>query len=252
MSEIYIGTSGWKKPQWRGAFYPRGLPQARELEFASQRLSSLEINATFYGPQSPVTFRRWHDETPSGFVFSVKALGLATRSPHLRNSAKHIDDFVASGVYELKNKLGAILWQFPPELEFQATEVDTFVSLLPTDARNAIEVRNESFAHPEFAAIARTHNIAIVFTNDPGYPTIRELTADFAYARLSSTDDRNENGYDAAALDQWASDITSWKRDAFIYFNNPAGELTHTPFNALRLIERVGRPASSDDESALF
>ena len=251
MSEIYVGTSAWKKPQWRGAFYPTGLVQSRELQYVSRQLSSLEINATSRGLQSPATFSKWRDETPDGFVFSVKALELATRSPHLRNAGRHIDDFFASGIYELKDKLGPILWQFPAALEFDGGEVEAFLGLLPP-GRHAIEARNASFVHPEFLAIARGHNVAIAYTNSSQYPQIRELTADFAYVRLSSGVGHFEEGYDDQTLDVWAHTIRDWNRDAFVYFNNPAGELVHTPFNALRLIERVGRPERDENEGTLF
>jgi uncharacterized protein YecE (DUF72 family) len=248
-ARAYVGTSGWKKPQWRGGFYPHGLVQSRELEFASRQLTSLEINATFRRLQSPSSFEKWYAETPDGFVFSVKAHWLATRSPHLSHAGAPVANFFASGVLRLEEKLGPILWQFPPELEFRSDEVESFIALLPRTnggrpVRHAIEARNATFTNPEFIALLRANNIAAAFTNAPDLPVIREATADFVYARLHSGDEHHSDGYDDASLDEWSELANGWMRgeplrDVFVYFNNPGGVLAHTPINATRLLERL-------------
>jgi uncharacterized protein YecE (DUF72 family) len=241
----YIGTAGWSKPQWRGGFYPSGLPQKEWLGYASRRLSSLEINGTYRRLQHPETFAKWRDETPDGFVFSVKAFALATVSPHLKNIEKPIERFLASGVLELGEKLGPILWQFPEGLEFRVDEVERFVGMLPP-GRHAFEVRNATFAVPSFYELARAHNIAIVATNAVGQPGIREVTADFGYARLDSDEEHFADGYEDDALDEWArwvgasTSSATEATDAYVYFKNPGGVLTQTPFNAVRLIEKLG------------
>jgi uncharacterized protein YecE (DUF72 family) len=239
----YIGTAGWSKPQWRSGFYPSGLPQKEWLHYASRRLTSLEINGTYRRLQHPETFQKWRDETPDGFVFSVKAFALATVSPHLKNIEKPVERFLASGVLELGEKLGPILWQFPEELEYDRDEVTRFMGMLPP-LRHAFEVRNASFAHDDFYELARAHNIAVVATNAPCQPGIREATADFGYARLDSDDEHFADGYDDATLDEWArwaraSTASATGGDAFVYFKNPGGVLAQTPFNAVRLIDRM-------------
>jgi uncharacterized protein YecE (DUF72 family) len=268
-ARAYIGTSAWAKPQWRGGFYPAGLVQRRELEYVSRRLTSLEINTTFHGLQRPTNFDKWRSETPDGFVFAVKGYKPVTHW-RARNARAPLADFFASGVLRLGAKLGPMLWQLPPERALQLDEVERFVALLPrsfdeaatlaaesetvewTDTglanrgiRHAIEIRNESFVDARFFEMMRANNIATVITNSPEHPQVRELTSDFVYVRLSSGPDHYPDGYDDEALDQWAARIQGWlagpaRRDVFVYFNNPAGDLPHTPFNALRLIERLG------------
>jgi uncharacterized protein YecE (DUF72 family) len=237
----YIGTAGWSKPQWRGGFYPSGLSQKEWLGYASRRLTSLEINGTYRRLQHPETFQKWRDETPDGFVFSVKAFALATVSPHLKNIEKPIERFLASGVLELGEKLGPILWQFPEVLEYDRDEVERFIGMLPP-IRHAFEVRNASFAHDDFFELARAHNIAVVATNAVDQPSIRVATADFGYARLDSDEEHFAEGYDDDALDEWAgwvraSTSSASGGDTYVYFKNPGGVLTQTPSNAVRLME---------------
>jgi uncharacterized protein YecE (DUF72 family) len=268
-AHTYVGTAGWKKPQWRGDFYPRGLVQRRELEYASEKLTTLEINSTFHGLQRPSTFASWEAETPDDFVFAVKGPKVVTHTAHLRNARTNLADFFASGVLGLGHKLGPLLWQLPPELQFQVDEIERFLEVLPysvEDAaalaaqssaiewsaneptnrtlRHAVEVRNPSFLNTEFVDLLRDRSIAVVFTNSPGVPGFRDLTSDFVYLRLGSGDDHYADGYDDPTLDTWAERIAEWTtgappRDVFAYFKNPAGVLAHTPHNATRLIERL-------------
>jgi uncharacterized protein YecE (DUF72 family) len=271
IGRAYVGTSGWKKPQWRGDFYPSGLVQRRELEYASRQLTSLEINATFHGLQKPSTFVSWREQTPDGFVFAVKGYEVVTRTAFFPTARVHLADFFASGVLELREKLGPLLWQLPEQSKFRVEGVERFLSLLPrtTDdaarlaaesdivqgdighlpdrrLRHAIEVRDSSYRNTEFMDILKAHEIAVVFTNGPGAPDFRDLTGDFAYLRLSSGDDHYADGYDDDALNDLALQISAWvdgppARDVFAYFKNPAGVLTHTPHNATRLITRLQR-----------
>lgn len=264
MGRVYIGTSGWKKPQWRGDFYPKGLVQRRELEFASRQLSSLEINSTFHGLHKPSTFAGWRDETPDEFVFAVKGYETVARTALFRTVPIHLAAFFASGVLELREKLGPIMWQLPDTAKFNAESVERFLSLLPrsTDAavglaarseayepaseslpnhplRHAIEVRDASFLNSEFVDLLNQHNVAVVFSNAPTALAFTKPTADFVYVRLSSGDDHFADGYDDESIRAWAERVDGWQKsghDVFAYFKNPAGVLPHTPHNAVRLI----------------
>jgi uncharacterized protein YecE (DUF72 family) len=269
VGRAYVGTSGWKKPQWRGDFYPTGLVQRRELEYASRQLTSLEINSTFHGLQKPSNFTSWRTETPDDFVFAVKGYEVVTRTAFFPTAGVHLADFFASGVLELREKLGPLLWQLPEKSKFRADGVERFLSLLPQSTddaaklaaqsatsdgsapdqpdrplRHAIEVRDASYLNTEFVALLKEHNVAVVFTNAPDAPGFRDLTSDFVYVRLNSGEDHYADGYDDSALDDWAARILEWvdgppPRDVFAYFKNPAGVLPHTPHNATRLIARL-------------
>jgi uncharacterized protein YecE (DUF72 family) len=278
-AKAYIGTSAWVKPQWRGAFYPKGLPQRRELEFASRQLTSLEINSTFYGPPSAITVDKWRDETPDDFVFAVKGHQPVTRW-RARNARAPLSDFLASGILRLGDKLGPVLWQLPAERALDLDEMAQFVALLPRSIgeacalatestraewqdtgladrpmRHAVEIRNATFVDARFVELMHASNIAIAHANGPGHPQLHEQTSDFAYVRLSSGPGHFDEGYDDETLDQWAAQVDRWlgeKRDVYVYFNNPDGDLPHTPFNALRLIERLGGGTPRADAGQLF
>jgi len=168
---IRIGIGGWTYEPWRGAFYPEGLPQKRELEHASRQLTSIEINGTYYGSQKPASYRKWHDETPDDFVFSLKAPRFAMNRTVLAEAGGTIARFFNSGVTELKEKLGPINWQFLPTKKFEPADFEAFLKLLPREAagrplRHVVEVRHESFRSPEFIALARRHGVAVVVAGD--------------------------------------------------------------------------------------
>lgn len=206
---IRVGVGGWSFAPWRGLFYPRGLPQKNELAHMSSQLNSLEINSTFYGLQKPATFQRWHDETPAGFVFAVKAPMFVVGRRDLATASGGIDRFLDSGVLQLGRKLGPFNWQLGPGKPFNAAEMKAFLSLLPAERdgcrlRHAIEVRHPSFAVPEFIQLARDHQVAIVLAGDSGYPRIADATAPFAYLRIMGTTDTEPRGYPPAALTRWA------------------------------------------------
>ncbi|MFM0715304.1 DUF72 domain-containing protein [Paraburkholderia strydomiana] len=208
-ANIRIGIGGWTYAPWRGPFYPDGLTQARELEYASRNLTSIEINGTFYGLQKPASYEKWYQETPDDFVFSLKAPRYATNRKVLTDAGETIERFFASGVLLLKQKLGPINWQFAPTKKFDHEDFDAFLKLLPASIegqklRHAIEVRNDTFKSPEFIALARKYKVAVVLAGDSDYPQIADLTAQFVYARIMGTTDRQAKGYSAKALDAWA------------------------------------------------
>ena len=183
---IFVGIGGWNFAPWRGSFYPKGLTQARELHYASRELTSIEINSTFYGLQKPATFKKWHDETPDGFVFSVKAPRFVTQRKNLAESASSIERFLESGVLQLGAKLGPINWQLAPEKQFDAEELAAFLALLPRKIegralRHALEVRHASFDCEEFFKLAREHQVAVVEAGDSEYPRIQARSAPFSY-----------------------------------------------------------------------
>ncbi|MBR0656587.1 DUF72 domain-containing protein [Plastoroseomonas arctica] len=229
---IRIGVGGWTYEPWRGAFYPDKHPHKDELAYASRKLSSIEINGTYYGSQKPETFAKWREETPKDFVFSVKAPRYATNRKVLAEAGDTIERFLGGGVMELKEKLGPINWQFMPTKRFDPDDFGAFLKLLPSSRngqalRHVVEVRHESFRAPEFIELAREHGVAIVADFDGEYPLIADLTAPFVYARLLGTKEGEPTGYPAATLKLWAERARSWAK----------GELP-------KGLERVGKPAA--------
>lgn len=236
-----MGISGWSYPGWRGIFYPEGLPRRRELEFASRKVGSIEINGSFYSLQRPTSYRKWYQETPPGFVFAVKGSRYITHMKKLKDVERPLANFFASGVLRLGEKLGPILWQLPPNLRFDADRLAAFLSLLPrtteeaallarghderlkdrawthADAkrplRHAVEVRHESFLVPAFAALLRRHGVALVAADTAGaWPYSEEITADFVYIRLHGAEHLYASGYTDAQLSWWAERIRAWHR----------------------------------------
>ncbi len=212
---IRVGVGGWTYEPWRGTFYPKELPQKRELEFASRQLTSIEINGTYYGSQKPASFAKWHDETPDGFVFSLKAPRYAMNRSVLADAGNTIARFFASGVAELKDKLGPINWQFLPTKKFDPADFEAFLKLLPPDAgglalRHVVEVRHESFRNPDFIGLVRKYSVGIVVAGDSKYPQIGDATAPFVYARIMGTAASEESGYSDAALKSWATRARTW------------------------------------------
>jgi uncharacterized protein YecE (DUF72 family) len=228
---IFIGIGGWNFAPWRGSFYPKGLVQTKELHYASRELTSIEINSTFYGLQKPATFQKWHDATPDGFVFSVKAPRFVTVRKHLAESASSIERFLGSGVLRLGAKLGPINWQLDPGKHFDAKEIAEFLALLPRKIegralRHALEVRHASFDCEEFVALAREHEVAVVEAGDSAYPRIGARTAPFSYLRVMGTKASAPKGYTPAALARWRERAQSLSRDGdvFLYFISGAKE----------------------------
>jgi uncharacterized protein YecE (DUF72 family) len=260
---IRVGIGGWTYEPWRKNFYPEKWPHKQELAFASQRLSSIEINGTYYRSQTPETFAQWRDETPDDFVFSVKAPRFATNRRVLAEAGASIDRFFASGVAELGSKLGAINWQFMPTKKFDPVDFAAFLKLLPKSTsgrplRHAVEVRHESFRTPEFIALAQEAGVAVVVAADADYPEIADLTAPFVYVRIMGARKSEKLGYSEDELDLWAERAKIWAaggqpeglmrsspiqpagrpRDVYLYFIS--GEKALNPAAAMALIARLG------------
>jgi uncharacterized protein YecE (DUF72 family) len=239
MSSIRIGISGWTYAPWRGVFYPQDVTQKRELEYASSVFNSIEINGTFYSTQRPSTFRGWAAETPDDFVFAVKGHQFITHRKRLVDCERSLANVFAQGVLTLGRKLGPILWQLPPNLQFDAAKVESFLKLLPHDAeaasklaanheprmngkadfavnenfpiRHAMEVRHETFRDAAFIKLLREYNVALVVADTAGrYPQMEDVTADFVYCRLHGDEALYASGYSESALDEWARKIKAW------------------------------------------
>jgi uncharacterized protein YecE (DUF72 family) len=253
---VRVGIGGWVFPPWRGVLYPPGLPQARELSHASRQVTAIEINGTFYGSQKPASFRRWHDETPDDFVFSVKGPRFATHRSDLASAGPAIERFMASGVLELRRKLGPILWQFAPSMRFDETGFDSFLALLPREIdghplRHVVEVRHSSFNTPAFSSLLQPRGIAVALVDDDKYPAFTDVTGGLAYARLRRSALDEPTGYSAASLDDWAARARDWSSrgvDCFVYFIN--GAKVRAPAAAVALLSRLSREPDRADGRA--
>jgi uncharacterized protein YecE (DUF72 family) len=260
--KIRVGVGGWTFEPWRGAFYPDGLSQKRELEHASRKLTSIEVNGTYYGSQKPETFAKWHDETPDDFVFALKAPRFATNRRVLAEAGASIERFFGGGVMELKDKLGPINWQFMATKKFDPEDFAAFLKLLPKAVdgraiRHAVEVRHDSFKSPDFVALARAHGVAIVVAGDSAFPQIADTTAPFVYMRIMGTGESEPNGYADTALDLWCERARAFasgkvpegletaaprsadktRRDVFLYVISGAKQ--RNPAAAMALIRRL-------------
>ena len=239
---VRIGISGWRYAGWRGVFYPSGLPQRRELEFAAEAFPSVEINGTFYSLQRPSSFRTWAAAVPENFVFSIKGPRLITHMYKLRNVEQPLANFFASGLLELGPRLGPILWQFPPQMRYTRERFAAFFDLLPTTqgalaslarlhrprlagrastqvlqsvppetpVRHCIEIRDESFACEDFVQLLREHNVGLVVADTVAWPLLFDVTADFVYCRLHGSEELYASGYESEALEVWADRIAAW------------------------------------------
>jgi len=215
LGEIRVGVGGWTFEPWRGVFYPKGLSQKRELEYASRQLTSIEINGTYYGSQKPESFAKWRDETPDDFVFTVKGPRFATNRRILAEAGESIERFFASGVLELGDKLGPINWQFAATKKFDREDFSRFLALLPKRAgdrevRHAVEVRHDSFRAVEFIDLARQHDVAIVLAGQSEFPLIADVTTSFVYGRIMGASNAHEIGYAPEDLDKWAVRARTW------------------------------------------
>jgi uncharacterized protein YecE (DUF72 family) len=241
--DIRIGIGGWTYPPWRGSFYPEGLPQSRELEHAASRLTAIEINSTFYSRQAPASWQKWAESVPDDFVFSLRASRYCVTRPKLADAGEGIDNFYAQGLERLGNKLGPTLWMLAARRKFDRDDITAFLKLLPgrlgsVDLRHAIEPRHESFREPDFVELCRDHGVAIVYGDDDEFPCIDEDTADFRYARLQRMSEDVPTGYDAGAIDRFATMARDWKKDSFIFLIN--GAKLRAPAAAIALQERLG------------
>ena len=268
LPQTHIGISGWTYGPWRGVFYPSDLAQKRELEFASRQLNSIEINGSFYSLQRPGSFQAWYEATPDDFIFSVKGGRFITHMKKLKDIEVPLANFFASGVLKLNEKLGPILWQFPPGFAFNEQRFGDFFELLPktttetatlakkhdarlkgrswtrTDAerpmRYAVEIRHDSFKDPRFIKLLRKHNIGLVLADTAGrWPYMEDVTADFIYARLHGDEELYVSGYTDTALDWWAARLRAWQ----------CGE---EPADATRVIDKNGKACRNRDVFVYF
>lgn len=268
-----VGIGGWNFAPWRDNFYPAGLTQSRELEYASRQLTAIEINSTYHGTQKRTSFAKWRDEAPDGFVFSLKASRFATNRRVLAESGESIARFLDSGIAELGDKLGPIVWQFAPTKLFDPEDFEAFLALLPASVegrklRHVLDVRNESFLTPDYLKLARKYKAATVFTDSDKFPSFADLTADFVYARLMRSAETLKSGYAPKALDAWSERVQAWaaggrpedlpqvdasapakrKREIFVFFINGAKE--RAPAAAQALLARLGWQAPPWDAGA--
>ncbi len=270
---IRIGISGWRYAPWRGVFYPKGLPQRRELEYAAERMSSVEVNGSFYSLQRASSWQAWAQAVPEDFVFAVKGPRFVTHMKKLNDVEVPLANFFASGVLTLGHRLGPFLWQLPPNLGFHPDRLAAFFDLLPRSAagaaqwaaprheperlkgtpdptapldvplRHVLEVRHETFRTPALAELLRAHDIGLVVADSAGtWPMLDDVTSDLVYVRLHGEEELYASGYTDDSLDRWATRVREWAADGldvFVYFDNDIK--VHAPYDALRLAERLGR-----------
>lgn len=262
LTPICVGIGGWTYPPWRDNFYPAKWPHKRELEFASRHVTAIEINGTYYSTFKPASWATWRDTVPDDFVFTVKASRYCTNRKILAEAGEGIARFLAQGLIELGPKLGPILWQFMPTKRFDPDDMAAFLQLLPATQdgvplRHALHVRHESFAVPEFVAMAQTAGVALVYADSATYPAIADLTGDFVYARLEQAQAAIATGYAPEALDRWVTTARAWShgerpeglpyvmakpppskpRDTFVFFINGAKE--RAPAGAQAMVARL-------------
>jgi uncharacterized protein YecE (DUF72 family) len=262
-AQIRVGVGGWTFEPWRSNFYPADLPHAKELEHASRRLTAIEVNGTYYSSQKPATFAKWREETPEGFVFSLKASRFATNRRVLAEAGESVSMFLNQGIAELGPKLGPIVWQFAPTKRFEPADFEAFLKLLPPKLgslplRHVLDVRHESFKCADYLALARRHGIATVFTDSDEYPSFADVTGGFVYARLMRTSAALPEGFEPPVFDQIAACLRAWRdgfeperlprvepppaptapRDVFAFFISGAKE--KAPAAAMALLQRLG------------
>lgn len=240
--KVRVGISGWRYAPWRGKFYPEGLRQIDELAYAAGKFSSIEINGTFYSLQRPEFFTAWREVSPDDFVFAVKGARFITHMKKLKDVETPLANFFASGVLALKDRLGPVLWQLPPNFVFHPEKLAVFFDLLPrttheaarlarhhdarlkgrawlkSDAdrplRHALEIRHDSFRDPAFIALLRRHRIALVVADTVEWPLLMDATADFVYVRLHGSQQLYASGYGPKALATWAARVRAWSSGA--------------------------------------
>jgi len=265
---VRVGISGWTYAPWRGTFYPKGLRQRDELAYVADRMSSVEINGSFYALQRPSSFRSWREQTSDDFCFAVKGGRFITHMKRLADVETPLANFFASGVLALGPTLGPVLWQLPPTFRFDADRLAAFFDLLPrttkqaaamakhhdervpeaateTEAdrpvRHALEVRHASFVDAGLPELLREHDVALVVADTAGkWPLLREVTSDFVYIRLHGDTELYASGYDDDALDRWAASVRDWAEagsDVYVYFDNDMK--VRAPYDAMALSERL-------------
>lgn len=261
---IRAGMGGWVFKPWEGVFYPDKLTKKKQLEYASRQVPTIEVNGTYYGSQKPATFAKWAADTPDGFVFSLKGNRFVTNRKVLSEAGESLERFLTQGITGLGDRLGPLIWQFAPTKKFDSEDFEGFLKLLPENQdglplRHVLEVRHDSFAVPQFVALAAKYDAAICYAHHHDYPEFADITGDFIYARLQKGEDEVETAYPADQLDQWAERAKLWAqggqpddlpyadpdrkaekkpRDVFVYFIHE-GKI-RAPFAAQALMERIG------------
>ena len=277
---VRIGISGWRYEPWRGVFYPERMPHRRELEFCGRHFPTVEINGSFYSLQRPEYYEQWYRETPEGFLFAVKGSRYITHMLRLTNIEKPLANFFASGILNLREKLGPFLWQFPPMFRFDAARLERFFAMLPRSTaealalarkrdarmigrsrlaidanrklRHALEIRHPSFMTGQFVRLLRKHDIGLVVADTAGkWPKLFHVTSDFVYVRLHGDVKIYTSGYSDKALDSWARRIRAWDRagrDVYVYFDNDVK--VKAPFDALNLMRKLRQTWAPQDATA--
>lgn len=245
---IHVGVGGWTFEPWRDNFYPKGLAHSRELHYASRQLTAIEVNGTFYSTFKPPTFAKWRDETPEGFVFSLKAHRFTTHRRDLATAGEGVNNFIGSGLAELGDKLGPIVWQFMPTKVFDAEQVDAFLALLPKEVqgrplRHVLDVRHPSFATEAYLELLAKHGATTVYTDSDKFPSIPHALSELAYLRLMRSEADCATGYPVPELQKWAEGAKGWVgmgegREAFVFFINGAKE--RAPHAAMEFLKQLG------------
>ena len=262
--KIRAGMGGWTFEPWDTSFYPEKLPKTKQLEFASRAVPTIEVNGTYYSGFKEPTFLKWASEAPDGFVYSLKGNRFVTNRKVLGEAGESVKRFVTQGITALGEKRGPLFWQFAPTKKFEPDDFEAFLKLLPEKQdglalKHALEVRNKSFAVPEFVALARKYNAAIVYADHATYPAIADVTGDFVYARLQTGSDDNPDCYEPNRLDEWAGRAKTWAegktpadlpradpntdapvkpRDVFVYFITEGK--VRAPHGAIAFMKRIG------------
>lgn len=269
---IRVGIGGWDFDPWRETFYPEKLSKAKQLEYASRQLTAIEVNGTYYRTQSASTYAKWAKETPEDFVFSMKALRYTTNRRVLAEAGESVGKFLASGITELGDKLGPIVWQLAPTKKFDADDLGAFFKLLPAKQdgvalRHVLDARHESFMCPEYLALARKHGVATVYTDSDEYPSFADVTGDFIYARLMRSQSEVATGYAKKDLKAWAARAQTWaeggepdglqrveepgkkarSREVYLYFISAAKE--RNPAAARALLAELGQTPPEADKN---
>ena len=272
-TRIRVGIGGWDFDPWRETFYPEKLAKTKQLQYASRQLTAIEVNGTYYRTQSPATYAKWRDETPGGFVFSMKALRYTTNRRVLAEAGDSVGKFLASGITELGEKLGPIVWQLAPTKKFDADDLGAFFKLLPAKQdgirlRHVLDARHESFMCAQYLALARKHDVATVFTDSDEYPSFADITGPLIYARLMRSQAEIATGYGKKDLKAWAARAQSWAageepadlnrieeagkkakaREVYIYFISAAKE--RNPAAACALLAELGETPAEADKKA--
>lgn len=247
-ARIRVGVGGWTYEPWRDTFYPKGLPHSQELAYASRKLSAIEVNGTFYTTFKPAIFAKWRDETPEGFVFSLKAHRFATHRKQLAGAADSVQRFVGSGIAELGDKLGPIVWQLMPGTRFDPQDLEAFFALLPREVagrplRHVLDPRHDSFVSEAYLALARRYGVATVHADSETYPSIADAGTPLAYLRLMRSASDCATGYPPQRLREWAQGAQAWAeqgrdREAFVFFISGAKE--RNPAAAMELLRLLG------------